>query len=90
MDFGLIKGILYLVGKDTGGQTRDKLDNFGLIGGLEDVVVDKGILAEESQLVFHVHKESADWDFQANHKSISGIEWIEESGGIPSAARWIT
>ena len=50
MDFGLVQGVLDLVGEDAGGKAGDDLVHLGFIRSMEDVVVYEHIVAQKAGL----------------------------------------
>lgn len=50
VDLGLVERVGDFVGEDAGGEAGDDLFGFDLVGGVQNVVVDEDVVAEEGEL----------------------------------------
>lgn len=50
MDFSLVQGIGDLIREDAGGEAGDDFFGAGGVGGIENIVVDEGVIAVEGEL----------------------------------------
>ena len=51
VDLGLVERVGDLIREDTGGQARDSFFDAGGVGGVKDIIIDKGIVTVEGELL---------------------------------------